>query len=288
MTVSNLTTYYRLTKPGIIRGNAITAGAGFLLAAHGHINMVQFAAMLIGLSLVIASACVFNNFIDRDIDKLMTRTQARALVVGELSAAQALLFGATLGLVGTAILIIGTNLLATGIAVFGWVAYVIVYGYYKRQSVHGTIVGSMSGAVPPVVGYCAVTGKLDAAAVILFLILVLWQMPHFYAIAMYRLDDYRTAKIPVLPAVRGIAVTKLSMLAYIVGFIAAASLLTLFGYTGIIYLTTVSAAGLAWLALGYRGLGNGYDTRWAKQMFGWSLVVILVFSTALSLDSLMP
>lgn len=288
MTAANLTTYYRLTKPGIIRGNAITAGAGFLLASQGHVQLAMFAAMLVGLSLVIASACVFNNFIDRDIDKLMTRTKARALVVGELSTAQALLFGVTLGLMGTAILIIGTNLLATGIAAFGWVAYVIVYGYYKRQSVHGTIVGSLSGAVPPVVGYCAVTAKLDAAAIILFLILVLWQMPHFYAIAMYRLDDYQAANIPVLPAVRGLSVTKLSILAYIVCFIAATSLLTLFGYTGLVYLVSVSAVGLAWLALGYRGLSNSHDIRWAKQMFGWSLVVILVVSTALSIDSLLP
>ncbi len=241
-----------------------------------------------GLALVIASACVFNNFIDRDIDKLMARTSQRALVRGAITGRSALSFGTFLGLAGAGLLIYFTNWLTTVIALGGWVAYVVAYGYWKRRSSYGTVVGSLSGAVPPVVGYCAVTGRLDAAALILFLILVMWQMPHFYAIAIFRLQDYQAAKIPVLPAVLGIDATKITMLAYIVGFILAASLLTWLGYAGYSYLVIIIALGLGWFWLGASGLKTIADIRWAKRMFACSLIVLLGFSLTISLETWLP
>lgn len=279
-------TYYSLTKPGIIRGNVITAAAGFFLASRGHVNFWLLGATLAGLSLVIASACVFNNYIDRDIDAKMSRTKQRALVRGQISNRHALIFARLLGVLGALILALYTNLLTFALAVTGFVFYVFVYGIWKRKSVHGTLVGSISGAIPPVVGYTAVTGHLDPAALILFLILVVWQMPHFYAIAIYRQPDYEAAGIPVMPIKQGIRRTKITMLVYTLAFIPVAASLTIFGYTGLMYLAIVLVLGLVWLVTCLRGLSTTNDQRWAQQMFKFSLIVLTALSVTIPLQFL--
>lgn len=279
--------YYRLAKPGIVYGNAIAAIAGFLLASEGNPYLATFTGMLLGVSLVMASACVFNNYIDRDIDDAMARTKGRALVTGEISVRNALLYATVLGVVGVLLLAFLANALAAAVAAFGHFAYVVVYGYAKRKSVHGTVVGSISGAVPPVVGYTAVTNNIDGLAILLFLVLVFWQMPHFYAIAIFRLRDYKAASIPVLPAVKGMYHTKVEMLAYIIGFIFIAASLTFLGYTSYIYLLVVMLLGARWLQLGIQGFSAKDDALWARQLFKFSLLVLLGFCTAISLDPLL-
>ncbi len=286
--MNTIKTYYGLIKPGIIRGNVIAAVAGFLLAAKGHVHFGTFVAMVVGLALVIASACVFNNYIDRGIDAKMARTKHRALVLGSISVRAAIAYGIVLGLTGAVILGVFTNLLTLGIAIFGFLAYVVLYGIWKRRSVHGTVVGSISGAVPPVVGYTAVTGRLDAGAAILFLILVLWQMPHFYAIAILRQRDYAAADIPVLPGKRGIRATKIQMLAYIFAFMLAAVWLGLLGYAGLTYIFASLLLGLAWLTLCLRGFVVDDHSRWARQMFRFSLAVITGVCLVVSLGNLIP
>src|SRR6185437_15386626 len=169
---SVLRTYYRLTKPGIVYGNSITAAAGFFLASRGHVDWGKFLAMLVGLALVIASACVFNNYLARHIDTRMDRTKKRALAIGAISHRAALIYASALGLTGLLILAVFTTWLATLCALAGHVLYVAAYGYTKRRTPWGTEVGAISGAAPPVVGYTAVTGHFDAGALILFLILV--------------------------------------------------------------------------------------------------------------------
>ena len=280
--------YYQLAKPGIIYGNLVTAIGGYFLAIHGSVHFGLLLAMSLGLALVIGSACVFNNYTDRGIDAKMERTAKRALVSGSISGPQALVFGALLGGFGVALLILGTNLLTALVALFGFVMYVGPYGYFKRRSVHGTLVGSLPGAVPPVVGYCAVTGRIDAAAAILFLILICWQMPHFYAIAMYRLSDYVEAGIPVLPAVRGMAATKLQILLYVTLFIVAASLLWAFGYAGYVYLAGAVALGLAWLWIGLKNFKVLNDELWGRGMFRFSLIVITALSVLFAVGPHLP
>ena len=167
----------------------ITATGGYLFASKGDISFATLLAMMAGLASIIASGCVFNNYIDRGIDSKMKRTKNRALVTGEVSTTNALVFTSILLAIGSFLLGYFTTPLALWVAIFGFFAYVVVYGIWKRQSVHGTEVGSISGAVPPVVGYVAVTGSLDTSAVILFLLLVLWQMPHFYAIGIFRRSE---------------------------------------------------------------------------------------------------
>lgn len=283
-----LRTYYLLTKPGIVRGNSIFAAAGFFLAARGQVNIGLLFAMLGGLALVIASACVANNYLDRHIDAKMSRTKDRALASGRIAVRQAIIFSAALLLAGTFILLSFTNLLSTSLALFGWFAYVVLYGVAKRRTIHGTLVGTISGSIPPVVGYTAVTGHLDAAALILFMIIVFWQMPHFYAIAIFRLSDYTAAGIPVLPAVKGLRRTKIEILVYTTLFLVAATLLTIFGYTGYVYLAVVGILGLAWLWLGIKGWAHSDDITWAKKMFGFSLRVVTILSVMLALGPLLP
>lgn len=277
-------TYYALTKPGIIYGNDITALGGFFLAARGHVHLILFSGMLVGISLVMASGCVFNNYLDRGIDEKMERTKQRALVRGTVSPPASLIFATLLGLLGTFTLLSLTNPLTTWISLGGLLTYVVVYGIAKRHSVYGTVVGSIAGAVPPVVGYTAVTGRLDSGALLLFLILVTWQMPHFYAIAVYRLSDYRAANLPVWPIVKGARSTKIHILIYVTLFTALTTLLTPFGYAGYAYCVIMALLGLAWLRMGIGGFNQADDTHWARAMFRFSLIVLTSFAVLISLQ----
>ncbi|MEK7625907.1 MAG: heme o synthase [Patescibacteria group bacterium] len=280
--------YYLLTKPGIIRGNAITALAGFLLASKGNIDIWLLLATIAGISLIMASGCVFNNYIDRNIDKKMTRTKSRALVIRSVPTINALIYASLIGIAGFILLSIYTNLTTVIIGVIGFVDYIVLYGLAKRRSVHGTLVGSISGATPPVAGYTAVTGSLDVGAILLFLILVFWQMPHFYAIAIRRIDDYKKASIPVLPIKSGMKQTKIQIFLYILAFMCATTLLFITGYAGITYLIVMLGVGLYWLWIAIKGFEAKDNSLWAKSLFLFSLKVLLVFSVMLSIDVFVP
>ena len=279
-----LRNYYLLTKPGIIRGNIIAAIAGFFFAARGNINIFLLIEMVLGLSLVIASGCVFNNYIDRKIDRKMSRTKKRALAASTISVKNALIFGTVLGILGVAVLL-SINVLTTVTASLGFFFYVVVYSVWKRKSEYGTLVGSISGSIPPVVGYVAVTNGFDLGGLLLFAVLVAWQMPHFYSIAIYRRNDYRQAGIPVLPIVRGVNNARIQILFYICAFIVVTSLFTFLGYAGYVYLMTVSLVSLVWLYIGIKGFNAKNEIVWAKKMFGFSLLNLLAFCIMLSLDS---
>lgn len=277
-------TYYMLTKPGIIMGNAITTVGGFALASRGHMDYGLLLATLIGLSLVIASAGVFNNYMDRASDEKMERTKHRPLVKKLITERNAILFAIILGLGGFAVLSLYTNLLTVLITLAGFFTYVVLYIIWKYRSVHGTLIGSLSGGVPPLVGYCAVSNRFDEGALILFMILVFWQMPHFFAIAMYRLDDYVAAAIPVLPVKKGIYVAKIHMLIYIIAFIATALMLTIFHYTGYAYFLAAVVLGSIWLGLCIKGFTSQHNQIWARKMFLFSLVTITGLCLMLSID----
>lgn len=277
-------TYYMLTKPGIIMGNVITTGAGFALASKGLVDFWLFLATMGGLALIIASAGVFNNYIDRAMDAKMERTKNRALVTGAVSSFNALFFGALLCIAGVAILSYYTNALTVLVALSGFFVYLVLYAFWKYRSFYGTLIGSLAGGVPPVVGYCAVSNQLDLGAFLLFMIMVLWQMPHFFAIAMYRLKDYKAAAIPVLPVTKGAYVTKVQILLYIIAFALTSLMLTYVGYTGVVYLAVASVLSLGWFALGLKGFKAANDQVWARQMFVFSLVVIMGLCVTISLD----
>jgi protoheme IX farnesyltransferase len=286
--IDTLRTYYWLAKPGIVYGNALTLAGGFLFAAEWHIDWGLFAATLIGTCLVMASACVFNNYIDRGIDKKMKRTSWRATAKGTLSASAVLTYGAVLGILGFGILLFWTNLLVVLIGLAAYVDYIVLYGYVKRHSWHGTLVGTISGSAPPVAGYCAVTGKFDVNALIIFLIMLFWQMVHFYAIAIRRAQDYQAAGIPVLPLVKGVRETKIQMILYTIGFIFAVMALTTRGSAGYTFSVVMVVLGLIWLFKGLKSFNITDNVLWAKHMFGFSLIVLMAFSVMLSVGSILP
>ncbi len=280
--------YYQLTKPGIIKGNLFSVFAGFLLASKGEIELLRLIYTLLGVAFVIASGCVLNNYIDKDIDSKMKRTNKRAIVTGEISGRSALIFSVILGLIGLGVLGILINSLTMIIGVIGLVFYVAVYGYFKRKSVHGTLVGSISGSLPPVAGYVAVTGALDLGAVLLFAVLATWQMPHFYAIAMFRSQDYKDASLPVLPVQSGRKNTIHQIIVYIVLYIIASMLLSIYGYTGVTYSIIILGIGIWWLSIGLKGLSVKNTDAWAKSVFKSSLFVLVVFSVMISINSIVP
>ncbi len=280
--------FIALTKPGIIFGNMISVMGGFFLAAQGEANLPLFFATLVGLGLVIASGCAFNNLIDRDIDAVMERTRNRPLVRGTITPATTVGFATLLGLAGFTMLL-GTNLLTAGLAAFGFAIYVGAYSlYFKRHSVYGTLIGSLSGAIPPVVGYCAVTGEFDLGALILLVTFCIWQMPHSYAIAIFRFKDYQAAGIPVLPVAKGVAVAKHHIVGYTVAFILASLTLPAAGYTGMAYFVVMLMMGLYWLKLGLNGYRAEDDVKWARGNFGFSILTVTVLSVMMAVNGYLP
>ena len=282
--------YLQVTKPGIIFGNLISVIGGFFLASKGSLDVPLFIATMVGVSLVVASGCVFNNYIDRDIDKIMERTKNRVLVKGLIAPKVTLTYATLLGLAGVALLYVAANPLAALLAVIGFIVYVGVYSLYmKRHSVYGTLIGSLSGAAPPVIGYCAVSNEFDAGALTLLAIFSLWQMPHSYAIAIFRFKDYQAANIPVLPVVKGISVAKNHITLYIVAFMVATLMLSLGGYAGYKYLVVAAAVSVWWLGMALSGYKKAVDDRvWARKLFVFSIVTITCLSVMMSVDFQSP
>ncbi len=279
-----LKSYIQLVKPGIIFGNAVTCMAGFFLASKGEISLSLLFWTLLGLSCIVGSGCVWNNYIDRSMDQKMVRTRHRVLAAGTISLQKALRFGFGLGVVGVATLFLAANLLSLSLAVLGFFVYVVLYSFSKYHTSLCTEIGSVAGAIPPLVGYTAVSNTLDLAAWLLFFVVVLWQMPHFYAIAMYRIDEYRQAEIPVLPLVKGVDASKARMLMYVIAFCATLPFLTFLGYTSHAFLAVMSILSTSWLILAIRGFTAENNRLWARQMFIYSLVIIMAFSIMICMN----
>jgi heme o synthase len=277
--------YLLITKPGILMGNLVTLAAGFLLGSKGGFEFALFCETFLGLAFIMASACIFNNYIDRQLDKNMERTKNRPLVQGVISVRNALVLATLLGIIGALVLLVFTNLLTVFIAAFGFFVYVILYSLWKSHTVYATAIGSIAGATPPVVGYCAASDQFDIGAVILFAMMVLWQMPHFFAIVMYNFDDYVKAKIPVLPVSKGMLRTKIHMVLYIIAFALATAMLTFFNYTGYAFLIVAVTVSLMWLWLCLKGFSSPNNQLWGCHMFRLSLVVIAAISIAIPFDA---
>ena len=281
--------YLLVTKPGIIFGNLTTTVGGFLLASKGRIEIGLLLWIAIGVSLVVASGCVFNNCIDRNMDRKMSRTRNRVLAQGRMSPKVAVCYAALLAVAGVALIWKATNMLCLAIVLSGFMIYVGAYSLYlKRNSVYATLIGSLAGATPPLIGYCAVSNRFDMGAVILLSIFSLWQIPHSYAVAVFRLKDYKMAAIPVLPVKEGILAAKRHIVGYILAFMVATLMLTFGGYTGYHYLAVAAALGLSWLFMAWSGYRTSDDRLWAKRMFVFSVVSITILSVMMAIDFTIP
>jgi heme o synthase len=279
--------FISVTKPGIIFGNIIAVLGGYFLVSPHPANFLHLVWTLLGISFVIASGCVFNNVIDRDIDRLMERTKHRVLAKDELAPAIAISYAILLGIFGFEILFLKTNLLTVLISILGFLGYVVIYSLLiKRRSMLSTPIGAIAGAVPPVVGYCAVTNTFDMGAVLAFLILFLWQMPHFYAIAIYRIKDFKAASLPILPLRKNIYYTQIMMLVYILFYTTVTLLPTFLGYMNYFYFSIALFLGLLWFMLGISGLKTQDNKIWARKMFLFSIINLTVLCMTITAVSL--
>lgn len=269
--------FVTLAKPGILRSNLFAAFGGFWLASRWDIDWILMVWTLIGTLLVMASSCVFNNYLDRDLDIKMDRTRERALPSGRIEPHIVFWYGTILGLLGLAVFIVFTNWTTVLLAIVGMIFYVIVYtAWLKRTSTWSTSVGGVSGAMPPVIGYCAVSGEIDMGAFLLFAILFLWQPPHFWALGIRRKEEYRAAGFPLLPVVKGVRRTQWQMIPYVVLLIPAGILLYVYGYVGWIFPIVSTALGLIWMYICVSGLRGADETKWARGAFLFSIQYLLI------------
>ncbi|MFV0430631.1 MAG: heme o synthase [Alphaproteobacteria bacterium] len=274
-----------IAKPGIVLSNALTLIAGYFLAARWNFNFWLFICSTLGIMLIVASACVFNNIIDRDIDVLMSRTKNRVSLDQLYPTWVAFAYGIALVFIGFVLLWFGTNTLATMLALVGFAIYVLAYTlFFKRHSVHGTLIGAFSGSIPPVVGYVAVTGKIDAIAILLYVALILWQMVHFYAIAIYRLNDYKAANIRVRPAICGLLDTKIHIICYATALLCITLMLGFAANLSIIYKASMAIVGTLLIILCRMGFDTKDDIAWGRKVFVFSIIEITIFSVSILLS----
>jgi len=190
--------YLQLTKPRMVAGNMLVAFAAFIFGSPAQIDWATGFVMLAGLALVIGSACTFNNYFDRDIDARMERTRTRVLAANRIPSSHALVLGSVLFVLGIILLSLLPTTYPLLTALVGWISYVCFYTPLKHHSGLSLFIGALAGATPPVVGYTAAGHTFDSTALILFVLLFMWQVPHFLAISVYRFDEYKAAEVPLL------------------------------------------------------------------------------------------
>lgn len=278
--------FIALTKPGILRSNMIAVFAGFWVASQWDLQYGKLILTLIGTMLVMASSCVFNNYFDRELDTKMERTKNRALPTQKLSPQVVLWYAVILGIIGVTMLFAFSGVLAGIFGVIGMIVYVLIYTLWlKRSSTWSTSVGAISGAMPPLIGYVAVTGSVDLGAILIFALLFLWQPPHFWALGIRRVEEYRAAGYPLLPVVKGIPRTKIQMIPYILLLIPIPILMYMYDYTGIWYLVIGEALSLMWAFMALKGFRSQDNDAWAKKVFLFSINYLTISLIVMILDT---
>ena len=277
--------YVRLTKPRIISLLLVTTAGAMFVAAGGVPEGWLLFWTMVGGYLAAGGANAINHYIDRDIDGRMSRTTERPVVSGRVAPARALGFGIALGALSALVLGTFANWLAAGLALLGLALYVGVYTLWlKRTSVHNIVIGGSAGAVPPLVGWAAVTGNLSLSAWLLFAIVFYWTPPHFWALALMLERDYAAAGIPMLPVVRGEAETKRQILLWTFVMVAVSILPVASGAAGVAYLVCALALGAVFLVLAGL-LARDHGIRWARATFHFSLLYLALIFVALVVDA---
>jgi protoheme IX farnesyltransferase len=279
--------FHALTKPRVVQLIVFCAVIGMLLAVPGvptQSEALTALAACVGIWLVAGSAAAFNCLIEQGIDARMKRTAWRPTARGELSLAQTLSFSAVLCGLGMAILAIWVNALTMWLTLGTFVGYAVVYTVIlKPLTPQNIVIGGASGAMPPVLGWVAMRGTVDPEALMLCLIIFLWTPPHFWALALYRVEDYARAGLPMLPVTHGNAFTRLHVLLYTVVLLAGSLLPFIYGMSGWIYLASALALGFAFL--GYAiALWRRYSDELARKTFRFSIIYLMLMFAALLVD----
>ncbi|MCY9670295.1 heme o synthase [Paenibacillus alginolyticus] len=278
--------WIQLTKPRILQLNLFAAFGGYWLASKWMVEWSLLVWTLLGTALTMAASCVFNNIWDYKLDQKMNRTKERPLATGRLKTRDVVIYALTLGIAGEAILFWKVNVLCGWLGLIGMFVYIVIYTMWlKRTSTWSTSIGGMSGAIPPVIGYCAYTNEVDTGALLLFSLLFLWQPAHFWSLAIRRVEEYRAAGFPLLPVLKGIGRTKLQMIPYVALLFPTVILLYMYDYTGAVFLIVSLLASIVWLWHTLRGRTTMDTERWAKTNFLISVNYLMVVFFLMILDT---
>ena len=281
---SRLRQFYVLTKPRVVQLIVFCALIGMLLAYPGWPDWGRVLAATCGIWLVAAAAAAFNCLVEQKIDAKMARTAWRPTANGELTSLQTLLFSSLLCALGGGILFYWVNTLTMWLTLATFVGYAVVYTLLlKPATPQNIVIGGASGAMPPVLGWAAVRGDVGPEALIMCLIIFLWTPPHFWALALYRAEDYRRAGLPMLPVTHGPEFTRLQILLYTLILFAATLLPVLSGMSGTIYLVCATALGLGFISYAWR-LWRHYSDALARATFRFSIWHLSLLFAAMILD----
>ncbi|UUX95675.1 heme o synthase [Aquabacterium sp. J223] len=281
---SRLAQFHALTKPRVVQLIVFCALIGMLLAEPGWPDWVRVLWAVAGIWLVAAAAAAFNCLVEQHIDARMARTAWRPTAKGELSNTQALTFSALLCAIGSAILWFAVNPLTMWLTFATFVGYAVVYTVVlKPMTPQNIVIGGASGAMPPVLGWAAMRGDVGAEAWMLCLIIFLWTPPHFWALALYRAEDYRRSGLPMLPVTHGNEFTRLQVLLYTLVLFAATLLPFLHGMSGVLYLVAALVLGGRFIHYGWK-LWRGYSDALARATFRFSIWHLSLLFAALLLD----
>lgn len=281
---STLSDLVSLTKPRLSSLVLATTAGGMWLAP-GELSVTRILVTMLATSGVVGAANALNCYWERDSDRFMARTKNRPLPSGRMEPAVALWFGLSLAAVSLPALALGANLLTAFLGLVALLSYVLAYTPLKARTSAAMLVGAVPGALPPLMGWTAVTGQVDSGGFVLFSILFLWQMPHFIAIALFRKDEYAAAGLKSVPLERGDESSRAQIVLYLVALLPMTMLPFQLRIAGPWYLLVAAALGLAFLGLGAWGFFKRLGKAWARQTFIFSLLYLAALFAALMLDS---
>lgn len=276
--------YFQLCKPRVVVLIVFTAVVGMFLSVPTMPPLLALLAGTAGIALAASSAAAINHLLDRRIDVQMSRTRHRPLATGQLNETNVLLFALTLGIIAMLILVIWVNTLTAVLTFLSLIGYAIVYtAWLKRATPQNIVIGGAAGAAPPILGWTAITGSLDPHALLLFLIIFVWTPPHFWALAIYRKEEYALVDIPMLPVTHGVEFTRLQILFYTILLVIVTTLPYLTGMSGLIYLAgvTVLNAGFMWYVV---RMMKSKDVQLPMQAFSFSITYLMMLFVFLLVD----
>ena len=276
--------FFALTKPRVVSLIVFTAMIGMFLATPGILALQPFVFGVIGIALVAGSAAAVNCLLEQKIDALMARTRARPLPTGQLDSTEALAFATIVGTIGIAVLYALVNPLTMWLTLGTFLGYAVIYTIFlKPRTPQNIVIGGASGAMPPVLGWAAVTGEISSDALLLFLIIFAWTPPHFWALALYRKHEYARAGVPMLPVTHGDRFTRLHVLLYTIILAAICLLPFATGMSGMIYLVSALALNGMFVAYAVR-INSNYSDHLTRRLFRYSILYLSCLFAALLID----
>ena len=282
----NLGAYIQLTKPSIIYLLVLTAATAMFLVDGFETNLLMALTGIFGIGLIAASSAAINQILDLEIDGKMKRTDKRPLVAGKIPVINAITFAAILFIMGSFLLLTFNNFLAWALTVATWIFYAFLYTrVLKFAGPQNIVIGGLAGAMPPVLGWVALTGSISPLPLLLVAIIFVWTPPHFWALAIDRIDDYDNANVPMMPVVKGIEYTKIQILLYSFLLLACSLLPFAIGSLGIFYFISASSLGLIFIFLAAR-LMQDKNNSGAIPFFLYSIIYLTILFVSMILDRL--